>query len=302
MENISIHRHSHFKQPEKDVSEFRQWIRRMEQHSGRNYAHLELTTSLGKTCVRALRDEQTELPALVIFPGARTTPLIWDLDKGLDHIGNHLRIFLVETNGLPNDSDGATPDIKGKGYGLWAKEILDQLQLEKCFIAGASFGGNICCKLAIEAPDRIEKMFLLNPGCLQTFSLSMKNLYYNILPLLASSEKNVRKFLDKAVFCKPNHQLSPEAEQLLVDYEVFAISRYKDRTQKPYFMKKELPEVRVETHVLLGNQDLLFPREKSEAHAKQLLPQLKHLEVFEQVGHGIEVFPPALHYIQHHTK
>jgi pimeloyl-ACP methyl ester carboxylesterase len=302
METIHVFRQSHFKDNEKDLRYFEQWIKRLEKHNGRNYHHLEFQTPLGKTSVRAIRDDQKNLPALVVFPGARTTPLIWDLDKGLDHLGNHLRIYLVETNGLPNDSDGSTPDIKGNGYGIWAKALLDQLELKTCFIAGASFGGNICCKLSIVAPERIEKMFLLNPGCLQSFSMSMKNLYYNILPLVASSEKNVRKFLDKAVFCKPNHQLSPEAEQLLVDYEVFAISRYKDRTQKPYFMQNELPLVRVETHVLLGNQDLLFPRKKSENNAKQLLSSLKHLELFDRVGHGIELYPPALEYIHQHTK
>jgi hypothetical protein len=51
--------------------------------------------------------------------------------------------------------------------------------------------------------------------------------------------------LNKAVFSKPNHQLSEKSEKMLVDYEVFAISRYKDNTQKPYYMDEQLSEVKL---------------------------------------------------------
>ena len=71
-----------------------------------------------------------------------------------------------------------------------------------------------------------------------------------------------RQFLDKAVFCKPNHQLSDFAEQMLIDYEVFAISRYKDRTQKPYYMDAQLAEVKADTYLLVGEKDLLFPYQR----------------------------------------
>ncbi len=125
----------------------------------------------------------------------------------------------------------------------------------------------------------------------------MKNLYYNLLPIFSPTEKNVRKFLDKAVFSKPNHQLSREAEQWLVDYEVFALTRYKDKTQKPYYMNRELEEVKVDTYLLVGDKDLLFPYRKSIANAKKWIRSLKDVKVFENVGHGIETHSAALRYV-----
>ena len=71
-----------------------------------------------------------------------------------------MRIFLVETNGLPNLSDGETPDIKSLGYGIWASEVLEKLKIEKAFIAGASFGGLICMKLAIVKPEVIKSVLV----------------------------------------------------------------------------------------------------------------------------------------------
>ena len=208
-----------------------------------------------------------------------------------------MKIYLVETNGLPNLSNGDTPDIKSLDYGVWASELLDKLQIEKAFVAGASFGGLICMKLAIVNPAKIKAAFLLNPGCLQPFSLSLKNLYYNLLPIIAPTEKNVRKFLDKAVLSKPNHQLSNAAEKMLVDYEVFAISRYNDKTQKPYYMDKQLAEVSVPTYLLEGDKDLLFPYQKSIDNAKKHITSLKEVKVFNNVGHGIETYALAMNFI-----
>jgi pimeloyl-ACP methyl ester carboxylesterase len=182
-------------------------------------------------------------------------------------------------------------------YGFWANEVLEKLGIEKAFIAGASFGGLIAMKLAITNPEKIKSVFLLNPGCLQPFSLTLANLYYNLLPIFSTNSKNVLKFLDKAVFSKPNHQLSPFAEKMLVDYEVFAISRYKDNTQKPYYMDTELAKVKTETYLLLGDKDLLFPFEKSKENVQKHLNNLKEIKIFPNVGHGIETYENAMNYI-----
>jgi pimeloyl-ACP methyl ester carboxylesterase len=200
----------------------------------------------------------------------------------------------VETNGLPNGSDGDTPDIHSPGYGEWAAEVFDKLNIQSAVVAGASFGGLVCMKLAIVAPARVKAAFLLNPGCLQPFSLSFKNLYYNLLPILFPSRKNVAKFLDNAVFCKPTHALAGVFEKLIVDYELFALTRYKDKTQKPYYMGEELKRVTVDTFLLVGDKDLLFPCEKSIENAKAKIGSLKKVVVFENVGHGIETCGEAL--------
>ena len=293
---------SFFKDPKNDVLYFENWVNKLEQSNDRIYERIRITTSLGDTNIYGWNTSKEGAETLVIFPGARTTALIWDFDKGLDHLNHPLRIFLVETNGLPNLSDGGTPDIKSLDYGHWANEVLEALHIEKTFVAGASFGGLICMKLGIVHPEKVKASFLLNPGCLQPFSMTWKNLYYNILPLVKTNDKNILKFLEKAVFCKPVHQLSPEAEKMLVDYEVFAIKQYKDNTQKPYYMGSELSDVKVDTYLLLGDKDLLFPYQKSIENANKNMSHLKEIQVFENVGHGIETFDRAIQYIGERIK
>ena len=222
---MDIKNKSYFKDEKTDKGYFENWVTQLEKNNGRHYERYVIETSLGKTHVWGLNTKEEHTDTLVIFPGARTTALIWDFDKGLENFNHKMRIFMVETNGLPNLSNGETPDIKSLDYGFWADEVLEQLKIEKAFVAGASFGGLICMKLGIVKSEKIKAAFLLNPGCLQPFSLTLKNLYFNLLPIINPSEKNVLKFLDKAVFSKPNHRLSEFSEKMLVDYEVFAISR-----------------------------------------------------------------------------
>lgn len=294
---MKIHSTSGFKDKKNDLAFFEKWVNQLESANGRKYERFELTTSLGRTHVWGINTKEENLETLVIFPGARTTSLIWDFDKGLDNLNHQLKIYLVEPNGLPNLSEGNIPDIKSLDYGWWANEVFEKLNIEKAFIAGASFGGLICMKLGIVKPEKVKAAFLLNPGCLQPFSLSLKNLYLNLLPIISPTEINVEKFLNKAIFSKPNHQLSSKSEKMLVDYEVFAIRRFADKTQKPYYMDSELQEVKVETYLLLGDQDLLFPTQKSIDNAQKHLKQLKEIKVFPKVGHGIETYDKALHYI-----
>ena len=294
---MKIFSNSHFKDERADRNYFENWVKLLEKNNDRQYERYEIETSLGKTHVWGLHTKEKQAETLVIFPGARTTALIWDFDKGLDNLKHKMRIFLVETNGLPNLSSGSTPNIKTLDYGIWATEVFEKLGVEKAFIAGASFGGLICMKLGIVSPEKIKAAFLLNPGCLQPFSLTLKNLYYNLLPIINPSYKNVLKFLEKAVFSKPNHKLSASSEKMLVDYEVFAISRYKDRTQKPYYMDKQLEEVKAETFLLVGDKDLLFPFQKSVDHAKKQIKTLKEIKIFSNVGHGIETYDKALNYM-----
>ena len=294
---MKLYNTSKFKDEKADHAYFENWVGQLEKNNGRKYERYEIQTSLGKTMVWGHQTSENPPNTLVIFPGARTTSLFWDFDKGLDNLGQELRIFLVETNGLPNLSEGNTPDINSLDYGVWATEVFDQLKIQKAYIAGASFGGLICMKFGMVSPERIQAAFLLNPGCLQPFSLTLKNLYYNLLPILVTTEKNVSKFLDQAVFSKPNHQLSSISEKMIIDYEVFAIARYIDKTQKPYFMNKELEKVQVETYLLLGDKDLLFPFQKSVDHAKGLIKSLKEVKIYSKVGHGIETFDKAMNYI-----
>ncbi|MCX2745633.1 alpha/beta hydrolase [Mangrovivirga sp. M17] len=291
--------HSYFKDAAKDIQAFNSWVGKLEETNGYGYDRYTIETSLGRTQIYGLNTNRTDVETLVVFPGFRTTSLIWDLDKGLNSLSKNVRIFLVETNGQPNLSEGNSPSIKNLDYGKWGAEVFEKLNIESAYIAGASFGGLVCMKLSLVIPHKIKSAFLLNPGCFRMVSFGFKNMYYNLLPLVKTSRRNIQKFLDGVVFNKPNHTLSKESEELLIEYQLLAISKYKDNTEKPYYMSNQLNEVSVDTYLLVGDKDILLPHEKSISNAKKHLgKKLKEVKIFEQVGHGIECFKPSIDFIE----
>ncbi|MCH2044468.1 MAG: alpha/beta hydrolase [Saprospiraceae bacterium] len=294
-----IKKTSYFKNPEQDKESFQNWVTRLEQHNGYSYDKLSIQTSLGTTQVYGFNTGNKDLETLLIFPGFRTSTLIWDLDRGLQSLAKKFRIFMVETNGQPNLSDGNSPSVKSLDYGKWGNEIFEQLGIESAYIAGASFGGLVCMKIALVIPQKIKASFLLNPGCFRLISLHPITLYYTLLPSISPKRKSILKFLDEVVFCKPNHQLSPQAETLLLDYLELAIKQYKDKTEKPYYMGKQLDNIKVKVHLLVGDADPLIPYQKSVSRArKHIKKELLHVEVFKDVGHGNECYAPCLEYVE----
>ncbi|MCB2409754.1 alpha/beta fold hydrolase [Hymenobacter lucidus] len=287
--------HSFFKDLPAATAFLNGWVAQVEQLNGCRYHRLEVPGPLGTTIVWGINLDQPDWPAVVVFPGFRTVGLFWDLDNNLAPLKARYRIFLVDVNGQPCLSEGTTPAVKSNEYGYWAACLLRQLGLAQAHILGASFGGLLALKLSQVAPELVGKIVLLNPGGLQPFSLSWRNLYYNLLPLLRPTMPNVLKFLDAAVFCPGYHELSAPARQLLADYELFAIQHYQDRTQKPYAMPAtELARVTSEVYLLVGEKDLLFPYRKSVAVARRDLPNLRGVRVFANTGHGIETSAEAL--------
>ena len=292
---MKINSVSSFKNVPAALDFFNGWISRVSEQSGTSYDRIIVKTALGETVVWGINTDRFDLKPIVIFPGFRTCSLFWDLDNALKPLKKDFRIFLVDTNGQPNLSDGNTPDIKSNDYGAWAADVLKKLAIGKAIIAGASFGALVCLKLCIVAPRLVEKVILLNPGCLQPFSLFWRNLYYNFLPLLSPTAKNVEKFLDNAVFYKDLHVVSQAAKKLIIEYELFAITQYRDKTQKPYPMKgNELEDVISDVYLLVGDKDMLFPYKRSVKTARKYIRTLRGICVLADTGHGIETTRRAM--------
>ncbi len=272
---------------ESGFQEYSNWVQKVAEQNGIQYELITIQTSLGSTQVYIRPSSAKE--TLVIFPGFRTSSLFWDLDNGLSELSKYFKIYLVETNGQPNGSDGNTPSIKSLDYGYWAKEVLIGLSIQKTSIAGASFGGTVALKLSTVAPEMIDKVFLLNPGCLQNFSMNWTNLKFNLLPIISPSRKNIERFLNEIVFHPPIHTLSPKSFEIIVEYQLMALKSWKDKAQKPYgFSKIELNAVSSDVYLLEGENDLLFPYEKSIHIAKENLPNLIDYKMLPSTGHGIE--------------
>ncbi len=106
------------------------WCHRVQRANNSFYTRMNIATSLGNTVVWAHNAGKTGLETLVFFPGARTCSMFLDMDNALAEIKKTHRIFLVDVNGQASLSEGKSPSIKSNGYGIWAREVLQQLNIE----------------------------------------------------------------------------------------------------------------------------------------------------------------------------
>ena len=285
---------SSFRDPAAATAFLERWNEQVQELNGFRYEKLTVTTMPGKTVVWAANRNRHDLPTVVFFPGARTCGLFWDLDNAQAALRKTHRIFIVDVNGQPSLSAGQNPVLQSPDYGVWAAEVLQQLEIRKATIAGASLGGIICLKLCLQAPEKVERAILFNPAGFQGFSMKWRNFFYNMLSIIVPTEGNLQRFLAQVVFHYPQHQLPPAYHRLLSDYLLYALREHRFKGDYPAPLpKEELQRVQTPVYMVLGDQDPLFPYQKTMQAAQTHLRSLQEIKVLSHIGHGIETAPEA---------
>jgi len=149
-------------------------------------------------------------------------------------------------------------------------------------------------RLAAVAPERIERAVLMNPVGLSYISLQPRSLYYTLAPVIFPTRKNVERFLNKIVFTRTE---KPDADKFnrIADYVETSNKDFQFGGEYPYNLgNDEIVKLRAETHLLVGDTDGLIPYQNTVRRGKELLPNLKSVEIIPEIGHGIEVSMKAI--------
>lgn len=177
-------------------------------------------------------------------------------------------------------------------YTDFLKEFLSALNIKQCVLAGNSLGGEIAWNFALEQPQMIEKLILIDPAGFPLNSKSVpiafklartpvfKELFTFITPrfLVKSSVENV--FYDKS---KVTNSLVDRYFELTLragNRQAF-IDRFKilENTQN----YNNLKNIQQPTLILWGAEDLLIPIEHAYKFKKSLPNST--LIILEQTGH-----------------
>lgn len=184
--------------------------------------------------------------------------------------------------------------MKTDEFGLWVVEVLDGLGLDKTNIAGASFGGQLAIKLANAAPERIMKMVLLNPIGFSYISFAPTSMFYNLLPIIRPTVKNVARFVDHIVLAG-GEGLPAERREMLIEIILQTLQKFNFKADLPYKMPdSELTGWSVPTWLILGDSDALIPHQNTIKRARDLTRDLREVHILPATGHGIELSKPAI--------
>lgn len=267
------------------------WQNKQIAQSSSPFQKIVLDTAYGPTQILSTKNSNN-LPHLVFIPGFRTCGLYWDICDSIKLYAGKFQVHLINVIGQPAMSSGKSPAVKGFGYGEWLVEVLDGLNIESTAFAGASFGGQLIMKLSQVAPNRIKQAFLCNPGGLSPVRFA--GIVANIPMMINPSDKNIKKMMQKVALGRKTELNAQQTQNLLVNISI-AVRGFKNGAQFPYAMKAaELKNLTAPTYLMLGTDDLMFNYKKQISRAKKVLPNLVQVEIFDGIGHGIEI-EPSLH-------
>lgn len=162
-------------------------------------------------------------------------------------------------------------------YVTWTEEFTKALDLNSFYLLGHSFGGAICVKIAVDAPQKIDQLFLVAAACIRK-----KTLFKEILAKLAKIVK-IFAFL-------PYYQLARKAFYKFVirksDYA------YTKGTMTQTYLKAisedlswHLSFIKVPTVIIWGEKDESTPLE----NAKLINSRIKNskLIIIPSAGHAL---------------
>ncbi|WP_030325466.1 alpha/beta fold hydrolase [Streptomyces sp. NRRL B-3229] len=155
---------------------------------------LRVPTPFGMTYVNVCGP--ADAPPLVLLPGGGgATSASWYAQAA--HLARSRRVLAVDLLGAPGRSSPA-PDRHPRtvaDLAAWLDALLDELGVPEADFGGHSYGGWIALHYALRAPDRMRRLFLLDPTqCFAGFKAAY--LLHALPMLLRPTPSRVRAFLE----------------------------------------------------------------------------------------------------------
>ncbi len=205
---------------------------------------------------------------------------------------------------------GASPMPAGKvtipGYGRFVAGLLDRLDVAAAAVVGNSMGGFIGTELAIQAPERVERLVLVSAA-----GLSIEHMRYGpALTVLRTLDKRlaaytgwlatrsdslatrsrVRRMVFGIVAFKPGELPAPLiAEQVRGSGKPGFVPALDAMTNYP--IRDRLGEIACPTLIVWGTEDMLVPVRDADEFVR-LIPNARKV-VWRQTGHVPMIERPA---------
>lgn len=241
-------------------------------------------------------------PAVVLLhgggPGASGQS---NFSRNIEELAKHFRVVVPDLPGYGRSTKGVDGDDP---FGYLADTIraaLKEMGIEKASLVGNSYGGACALRLALDTPERVEKLVLMGPGGvgttrgLPTKGLNSLLAYYGgDGPSREKLEEFIREYLVFDGKSVPDAVID-ERYQASIDPEVVANPPLR-RPSGPMALRtmwrmdftrdKRLSKLATPTYVIWGSEDKVNKPSGAERLAKTL-PNCKLWEV-PAAGHWVQ--------------
>ena len=191
-------------------------------------------------------------------------------------------------------------DYRMSHYSAFLAHVLDQLQVPRAVVAGNSFGGQLAWQFALDHPQRVERLVLVDAAGYPRNATSipigfrlaqipaLAPLMANLLPRLMI-EASIRN-----VYGDP----SKVSDELIDRYYELTLRAGNREALRQRFIQAEagqgftrIAELKVPTLIIWGGRDELIPPDNAERFKRDI--QGSRLVLFDDLGHVPQEEDPA---------
>lgn len=244
---------------------------------------LEIATRFGVTHINASGANGN--PALILLPGFGANSTMWF--PNIATMSDQFRIYAIDTNGQPGKS---IPDQKltAANSADWIAEVMDNLGLEKAFMAGISLGGWLTLNFAIHMPERISRVVLLDPAA-SLEKMSAAFLWHSFIPIMVYPTR--AGLIKHFRWMTQGYEVDPSWGELMI--QGILTTRPQPPIRAVPFADSSLRSINVPVLVLIGGRSVIYNPEHAYARAAQLIPNVQ-AEIIPEASHALNAENSAL--------
>ncbi|MGY0392520.1 alpha/beta fold hydrolase [Bizionia sp. KMM 8389] len=247
------------------------------------FEELYIPTQFGTAHIVVSGPENGE--PLVLLHGMNASSTMWY--PNAKALAQTYRLYAIDFILEPGKSykTGVFDDVDD--ISLWYNEIFEKLELKEFSLVGASRGGWISMKLALENQKRIKNMILLSPAQTFIWIRPSSDLLKNIVMLFSSEEKQIEQSL-KSMSSNVSNIDETYLKQYYKSESNDSINKFL-LSMKP-FSKREIESLNMPVLVLIGDDDVIN-NNKTVEMTNSLIPKGSG-GVISNAGHFLTVDQP----------
>ncbi|MBY0124548.1 alpha/beta fold hydrolase [Bacillus sp. S/N-304-OC-R1] len=221
-------------------------------------------------------------PPVILLHGFGFSSAMWY--PNVKSLNRNYRVYAVDVIGDLNKSVMESPMKGHSDYVLWFCDILDHLNIDKATVIGHSAGGWQTLNIAINAPERMNKMILLAPAA--SFVPFRKQFFVRqISSILFPFRPVVIDFVGKWFVAKGNTVNESLFEQFYLGIKHFRFSKI---IIPSVFKDEELQKIDIPVLLLIGDKEVIYDPNQVIARALKLIPKLK-FKIIPNAGHALSI-------------
>jgi pimeloyl-ACP methyl ester carboxylesterase len=237
-------------------------------------------------------------PAVVLLHGAGLDAAGLSLGSAMIALADRCQVFAPDLPGF-GDSDPMPVGWGFAEYSAFLGPLLDALRLPRASLAGLSMGGGIALGFALRAPERVEKLALIDSACLDDAIPGGQSAWFFVhTPGLSaigwSALRSSRHAMRRALLHHMRHRPELVTPKLIDD--LMRLARKRAGSAVLEWQRREvswnglrtnyvnrLAEIAIPTLIVHGKDDQLLPIAIAE-RAHHLIPNSR-LEIIPDCGH-----------------